>query len=134
MIALVKTVHILALVLALGAGLTRLTLGRVMATQGEARPYLGPIMARFTNLNYLGLILLWISGLALVALTYSSTSLGWAFHVKMVAVVAMTAIAATGWVQAKRGKPFPPKLSRPLGQATVALAVSAVLLATLAFS
>lgn len=133
MFAMIKAVHLLALVLALGGGIARLTLGPVAMKHPEARAVIAPVLARFATLHYAGLILLWLSGLWLYGAGYLGGGLGPAFHAKMAAVVALTGISATVWVRTRRGTPFAPPRARLLGQITVGLACLAVIFAALAF-
>ena len=134
MITLVKTVHLLALVLALGSGITRLILGPVAMKHAEIRPTVGPILNRFASLHYLGLILLWVTGLWLYAARYLGADLGWSFHAKLTSAIVLSGIALFVWGKSRSVKPLPPARGRVLGMISVGLAILTVYFATITFA
>lgn len=134
MIILVKSLHLLALVLALGSGVARLVLAGAILRDPASRPTLAPLLGRFTGFIHGGLSLLWVTGIWLYVSGYLGADLGWAFHAKMTAVFLLTAIAIMSWLRARSGRPFPLPFARTLGRIMVASGAAAVVFATLAFN
>ena len=135
-----KLLHTLALVVGVGGGVANLiAMGRMQAAEGPAKAAISGVMRRIGMAAALGLVLLWISGIALIYALYG----GWAglpllFWVKIAAVVALTVVSGVAQGLTLRGMarqtPPPPALMARLGRAGPVLALAATVLAVLAFS
>ncbi len=127
---IIKILHLLAMALALGAGVSRLLLAPIAARE----PTLAPGMAQLAKVTYHGIALLWLTGLWLWIARYGgSFQLGGGFHLKLTAVVLLTALAlVTIWRQ-RAGRPFAPATGRRIGMVMIASAVVAVIGAVWSF-
>jgi hypothetical protein len=96
--AMMRAVLILHFVgLALGTSAS-IAVGVMMGVMGKAAPAERPVLARFmpamSRVGRAGLALLWVTGLSMLFLRYGSPGqLPWTFHVKLLAVSLLTAVA-----------------------------------------
>ncbi len=133
MIAL-KVLHLLSLVAALGAGGARLILGQYLASTPDAAPALVPPMKRLATINYAGILGLWLTGAPLWLWLYGGRfDLGGGFHLKLLAVVILTALAGYAYLRTAQSRPLPMPVARRVGLATFASGVVAVIGAAWAF-
>lgn len=140
MMTLWKLIHMLALVVGVGGGVANLiTMRQMAAAEGPARAALAGAMRQVGMAAAGALVLLWVSGVALVYALYD----GWAalplfFWLKIAAVVALTGVSATAqmltlWGMARKSPPAPALMAR-LAKTGAALALAATVLAVLTFS
>jgi hypothetical protein len=140
MFELIKIVHFLSIVAGIGAGVANIVAGaRLKFSQPEQAKTVGAFRMTMAQISTVGLIGLWLTGLAMIAMsgTEFATS-SEAFQWKIAAVVVLSIISATSNTivfRAKRaGKP--PNfmhLSR-LGMSAQLFAIAALILAVFAFS
>ena len=134
MIVALKTIHLLALAVALGCGVARLIL-MIAARRLEAGP--GPFALPQRWLAHLtagGVALLWLSGLALWGIAYGFADLGPAFVMKLAAATLLLILAGYGWGRMMAGRPPAPRLAFSLVRGSVLTGLAAVLLAVSAFT
>ena len=131
MLATLKILHLLALAIGLGGGIANLMIGRMAGPEGA--PVTRPIQKRIGRMAFGGLILLWITGLWMLSLSYTLGDLALWFWVKMLVVLAMTAAAVTAQVALLRPGPDTPAKLRKLGLMVSTAAALAVVFAVLSF-
>lgn len=139
MLELVKIIHFLSFSAAIGAGLANVMAGyRLMSLPPEAMPRIGAFRLRLGLIATIGLGLLWLTGLWLIALEGSSVLSNGLFLLKLLVVIALTAVSvlANMTILKARRAGTPPDAARMklLGHAGPALAVLALILAVLAFN
>lgn len=130
--------HFLGLAMGLSVSFSNMVMGGLMA---KAAPTEQLVLARFppmmTRVGDIGLTLLWITGLTLVFTKYSGFGvMPWQFHVKLTAVVILTALI--GYIhalmrQARTGNPAAAARIPTVGRITFLVAVTAVVFAVLTF-
>jgi uncharacterized membrane protein len=132
MLAALKIVHFLALAVGLGGGVAN---GIVGAMAGPRDPAVaGQIQRRIGRLSFAALVLLWVTGVAMVATGPGLDLLGGWFWLKMAAAVVLTAAAVTVQVSVLAlPAPRAAARARPLGRVMTAAASLAVVFAVLAF-
>ncbi len=99
-------VHYLSFVVGAGGSFIAFMIVRRIATRpaGEAA-VLRQIPPMISNFAVAGLVLLWVTGFALVYSRYGGFStFGWAFWVKMVFVVALTLVVVAVRIEMRRAK------------------------------
>lgn len=139
MVELLKIIHFLSFSVAIGAGVANLTLGaRLASFPSEAMPPLGGFRLFLGKLSTIGLVLLWITGILMVAATNgTSTFESPTFLLKIAAVIVLTifSIMANLTVSQAKKAGTPPDASRmkQLGIGSQAMAVLAIILAVFAF-
>jgi hypothetical protein len=139
MLELLKIIHFLSFSVAIGAGLANMIVGMRMADMPPAvLPQIGALRLSFGKTSTIGLGLLWLTGITMV-LTAPVDPLGdTMFRLKLVAVVLLTlaSVLANMTVVKARAVGAPPdaKRMKTLGQASLAMAVLALILAILAFT
>jgi len=131
MLATLKILHLLALAIGLGGGIANLVIGRMAGAEGA--PVTRPIQKRIGRIAFGGLLLLWITGIWMVSLSYTLGDLPLWFWIKMLVVLAMTAAAVTAQVALLRPGPDTPAKLRKLGLIVSGAAALAVGLAVLSF-
>lgn len=140
MIELLKIIHYLSFAVAIGAGVSNQIVGlRLKGLPPEAMPNIGAIRLALGKVTTHGLILLWITGLAMVFLTSGAAiQQNPAFIWKMAAVLVLTAVSIMANVAVTRARankvPPDPQLMRKLGLSGLALATVTLILAVLAFN
>ena len=130
----VTLLHYLSFAVAVGGGTAVLILmARIRAAPAEAGPQLRPAIRSIATVGLGAISLLWLTGLAMWALRYGvSMELGIAWHVKLAAVVVLTALALVNWVPMRLGRPLPLPIARGvlIGQLVAAIvAMSGAILA-----
>lgn len=130
MLILLKSLHLLALAIGLGLGVAGLVIGAMSKSPEVTRP----IQRRLSRIAFAALILLWITGLWMVAQGYTFATLSLWFWLKMVVVVAMTGAAVTAQVLLLWPRPDTPALLKKLTHIVAGSAALAVILAVLAFA
>jgi uncharacterized membrane protein len=139
MLELLKIIHFLSFSVAIGASVANMIVGMRMADiPPAAMPQVGALRLSFGKASTIGLILLWLTGIVMV-LTAPVDPLGdTMFRLKLVAVVLLTlaSVLANMTVVKARAAGTPPDAQRmkTLGQAGLAMAVLALILAILAFT
>jgi len=131
MLAALKILHILALAIGLGGGVVNLVIGHMAGEDGA--PVTRPIQKRIGRMAFGGLLILWITGIWMLALNYGLDDLALWFWVKMLVVLAMTAAAVTAQVALLRPGPETPAKLRKLGIIISGAATLAVIFAALSF-
>lgn len=131
MLATLKIVHLLALAIGLGGGVANLVIGRMAGAEGA--PVARPIQKRIGRLAFGGLLLLWITGIWMLSLSYAFGDLALWFWVKMAVVLAMTAAAVAAQLEGLRPGPGTPAKLRRLGMLISAAAALTVVFAVLGF-
>jgi len=133
-------VHFLSFSAAIGAGLANMAASiKLNAMPPEALPSIAGFRMTLGKLSTVGLILLWLTGIGLVAQTH-----GWAvfsnmmFLLKLLAVIGLTVLSvmANMAVMQARKSGTPPDMEKMkrLGMGSQALAVLALIFAVFAFS
>ena len=136
---LLKIIHFLSFSVAIGAGAANIVAGRqLLSMPAEVMPKIGAYRMTLGKITTIGLGLLWITGIWLVFLLGGSVfSNGW-FLLKLAVVVLLTVISVkanfTIINARKAGTPPDAERMKMLGQAGLAVAVLALILAVLAFS
>lgn len=99
-------VHYLSFVVGAGGSFLAFMIVRRIATRpAEEAAVLRQIPPMISNFALAGLVLLWVTGILLVYLRYGGfAGLGWAFSVKMVFVVALTAVVAAMRFEMRRAR------------------------------
>ena len=139
MVELLKIIHFLSFSVAIGAGVANLTLGaRLASFPPEVMPTLGGFRLFLGKLSTIGLILLWVTGLLMIAATNGAVTLdSVAFLLKLAAVMVLTGfsvLANLTVAQAKKaGTPPDATRMKNLAVGSQAMAVLAVILAVVAF-
>jgi len=137
---LLKAVHFLSFSIAIGAGVSNLFLGaRLAGFPPQAKSALGGFRLLLGKLSTIGLILLWLTGIGMIAATggievFDNTAFLW----KLAAVIVLTffsIIANVMVAQAKKaGAPPDAKRMKQLGFGSQAMAILALILAIVAFA
>ncbi len=137
---LLTILHFLGFSAGIGGGLANLIVGRVAATADPSmRPGLGRAARGIAGLATGGLVLLWLTGIALVQVAWG----GWAampalFWAKLTMVAILTVVSVLvnlNVIRAIRsGTPPPPARMAMLGRLGVGAAVLALILAVVTFA
>jgi hypothetical protein len=135
---LLLAAHIIGLMMGAGGGFGSMITQREAlkrpADQAATLRSVGPALATF---SFVGLIIMWISGLALVFLKYGGfTALPHMFWIKLIFVGTLTLAALTTQVlygQAKAGNTIAATRVAPFGQVAGISSLLAVIFAALAF-
>lgn len=140
MIVTLKVLHFLALAIGIGGGVANALIGANMAgADPAARPVLAKIQGAIGKFSAGSLVVLWITGVALVYLIYN----GWgglpaSFWLKITFVVILTGLSVRLNMlaaKARRGDgPPPAKTMALLGQMATVCSVLIVIFAALAFT
>lgn len=139
MVELLKVIHFLSFSVAIGAGVANLTLGaRLASFPPEAMPTLGGFRLFLGKLSTIGLVLLWITGILIIATTNGAAAFdNTSFLLKLAAVILLTGfsiLANLTVAQAKKaGTPPDATRMKHLGMGSQAMAILAVILAVIAF-
>lgn len=124
-----KFLHIFGLMLGAAAGFGAMAVARQTRRAGGPRPELEALRPWFGRLGLAGILLIWVSGLALWMFRYSFADLGGAYSLKLVvALVLLGVILALHQVAgraAKAGTP-PPAWLPKLGMTTPILTLVAM--------
>lgn len=133
-------IHFLSFSAAIGAATANLITGARMATiPSDARPQVGAIRLTIGQVSTFGLILLWLTGIAMVVTSQGSAVFdNPLFVIKMLVVIVLTVISTLLNLTIARARaagtpPDPARMMR-LGKSGLAAAVLALILAILAFS
>ena len=132
-------IHYLAFSVGIGGGLANMLIGiQMRGAEPATAAALGGLRARIGRASFIGLVLLWLTGLWMFfgyAGGLASAS-AW-FWLKMIAVLGLTAAAlriqAVALAAQRSGSPPDPALMRRLGMASGLAAVLAVIFAVIAF-
>ncbi|MGR3661040.1 MAG: hypothetical protein ACU0CA_07615 [Paracoccaceae bacterium] len=139
MLELLKSIHFLSFAVAIGTNVANIIIGTRMAQiPPAAMPQIGAIRLTYGKAATISLILLWLTGIAMVA-TAAVDPLGDnMFRLKLVAVLVLTAISVMANITVakarKAGTPPDANRMKMLGQAGLAMAVAALILAIFAFT
>ncbi len=138
MFATIKFLHFFSLMLGATAGFGNMAVALHVKRAGIPAPASLTAMRPFFSKLGLGAVgLIWLTGIALYLMHYTSVDLGIAFHLKLLVAALLFAgvvvINRMGAKAAAAGMPPPPALAK-LGLATTALTVIAVALAVYVFS
>ncbi|WP_101065488.1 hypothetical protein [Roseovarius salinarum] len=134
-----KFLHFVALALALGGGVANIMLGRQLATaEAAAKPVVMTAQRMLARISALSLLVLWITGIALVYAYYGGWGgFGTAFWAKIAVAVVLTVnmgVAQHLMSHARKAGTPPPKAVKPMGMAGPVLLLVVTALATLAFT
>jgi UPF0716 family protein affecting phage T7 exclusion len=138
-IVILKFLHFLGLMLGAAAGFGSMAVMMAARRNGEGPPP-APLMALrpvFGKLGLTGIVLLWVSGLALWFMRYGFANLGVAYALKLVTATALLgmilAMSQATASMMRNGTP-PPAWLPKLGMATSPLTFLAVFLAVWVFA
>ena len=139
MVDILKIVHLLSLVVALGMTTANLITMRYASGVDEAaRPAFGPLGRSFGAYGVMAVALLWVTGIALLLLKYDVTALSGWFTAKLVLVVILTALVISartiGAKAIAEGTPPPMPLMRQITSGMLASGILIVACAVLTFS
>lgn len=131
-----KFLHLVGLMLGAAAGFGAMAVARQARRAGGPSPDLMALRPHFARLALAGIVLIWLTGLALWLVRYDLADLGPAYSLKMVvALVLLGVVLVINRVNARvarNGGPPPPWLPK-LGMATPVLTLAAVALAVWVF-
>lgn len=126
-----KFLHILGLMLGAAAGFGSMAVARQARRGGTPSPDLLTLRPHFSKLALAGIVLIWISGLALWLMRYDLADLGPAYSIKLVVALVLLgvvlAIYQTNRRAARAGTP-PPAWLPKLGMTTPVLTLIAMAL------
>lgn len=129
-----KTLHLLSLIAALGAGGARLLAGRFVMQSPDRGPVLLPLMKQLAQVNFAGIAGLWLTGVPLWIAAYGgSFDLGGAFHLKLTMAALLTGLAVYVHIRTAKGNPPPMALGRRIGLVVFSLGVVTIIAAVAAF-
>mgnify|MGYP000081723161 FL=1 len=140
MIAFVKFLHFWALAIGIGGGMANMLAAPIArAADPAAKPFLAKLQRRIGQMGAGAILVLWITGIWLVAALYPALGgLPLLFWAKIAAVVVLTYFSARGQIlslRAMRGGPAPdPSVMRKIGMGGAASALAALALAVAAFA
>lgn len=124
-----KFLHIFGLMLGAASGLGAMAVARQARRAGGPTPELAALRPWFGRLGLAGIILIWISGLALWMFRYAFADLGPAYSLKLVVALVLLgvilALTATMRSATKAGTP-PPAWLPKLGMTTPILTLIAM--------
>ncbi len=139
MTMLLLIVHFFSFSLGIGCGFANMVVGRTAAkADPAARPFLGAASRMIGQIATLGLILLWLTGIALVFRGWDSLGgLPKLFWLKIAAVLVLTGISVLmnlhGIRASRSGTPPPAETMKKLGMLGGIASTTAMVLAVLAF-
>lgn len=140
MLEILKIIHFLSFTVAIGAGVSNMIIGARMATipPDAVGPVVG-IRMSFGKISTIGLILLWISGLTMVAMVHgAAVAQNTAYLYKMAVVLILTAVSIMANITVAKAKASgtPPDATRMkrLGVAATTTGIIALILAVIAFT
>lgn len=139
MFEVLKSVHLLCLLLAGAASLGNgLILSRVLSSGARPDPLLTGVMESLGKVGFVGIVVLWLTGVPLAIMTGAFAVAGWAFWAKLVAatvILGLVPFMGILRVQMAAGRrPQNPKLMRGLLAVVRLMTVLAIILAVLAFN
>ena len=133
-----KIIHYLSFSAAIGAGLANILAAyRLLPLPAEAMPKAAAYRLLLLRITTTGLLLLWLSGIAMILSAKAEVLGNPLFLLKLLVVLVLTgvvALANTAILKARRtGTPPDPERMKRLGLTGPALATLALILAVLAF-
>ncbi len=140
MLVVLKFLHFISFSVAIGGGIANMIVGiRASRLEPQAAVPLRLAQGAIGKASTLSLIVLWITGLWMWATVYAGqAALGTAFHVKMAAVLVLTAISINLNVSVMRAlkanKPPSVQLVKISGMGMAAMALVAVFAALMEFT
>lgn len=139
MLVTLKIIHLLCLYAAGAAGVgSAVLMARTAAEGGPPAPVVAGSLGILGRIGLVAILLIWLTGVALVWTGPGDLALGWAFFLKLAAaalvLVAVLALTRTRLAAARAGAPPDPARMKSLGQAAFAGTVLAVILAVIAFN
>ena len=135
-----KIIHFLGLAAGIGAGLANMVAAmKLGAVPAEARPMVGGYRITLGQISTIGLILLWITGIWMVAAYMDPAIKGnLVFQLKIVAVIGLTIMAVLSNLTVakarKAGTPPDPQRMKMLGMISMVFSLSALILAVAVFN
>lgn len=139
MFEVLKIIHFLSFSVAIGAGVSNLVLGtRLASFPPQAMPPLGGFRLLLGKLSTIGLVLLWLTGLSMIASANGMAVNSTLFALKITAVVGLTILSIIANMTVAKAKKVaaPPdaNLMKRLGLGSQAFAILALMLAVFAFA
>ena len=139
MILLVKIIHFLSFSIGIGGGVANMLIGiRSRGAAAETIPILRGLQKTIGRIAFGAVLLLWLTGLAMVYANGGSGGLGTAFWLKMLAVVVLTAASAMAQYMTMTAAKRDPAVMGPqmakLGMTASGAAILALILAVIAFT
>ena len=139
MIVLAKIIHFLSFSVGIGGGVAAMLAGiRAKGAAAEAVVVLRGMQKTLGRISFAAIVLLWLTGIYLVYAHGGTDGFGIAFWLKMLAVLVLTAASLTGQyfglTAAKRDPAVMGPLMAKIGMTGSASAVTALILAVIAFS
>jgi uncharacterized membrane protein len=140
MIEILKIVHYLSLAIGIGGGLANAIIGaRAAMSDPPVKAVLGRISSIIGKTAGVAIILLWLTGIALVYLIFDGwATLPWAFWIKLAFVVVLSLLSLRMnlyVMQAARTKSPPPAATmKKLGQGAMVSSLLIVIFAVIAFT
>jgi len=137
MLITLKILHFIGLMMGGGAGFgSMIVMGAIRRADDAGKATLMPLRPKLANIGLAGVVLLWLTGIAMALMGAAASQLGLWFWLKMVAAGAILAVAVYGLIVRRRmaaGLPVPAYAAR-LPILASPLSVIAVILAVLAFN
>lgn len=140
MLEFLKIIHFLSFSVAIGAGVANIIVGlRIGTLPPAALPQIGAIRLSFGKASTIGLILLWISGIAMVfGAGVGETFSNFTFLIKLAAVLQLSYISVLANLALARaraaGRPPNAGWMTILGKSATVTAAVTVMLAVVAFN
>ncbi len=140
MLTLLKIVHFAGLIMGFAGGIANAMAGkRLQGMPPEAMPRVQAFQEALGKLSAIGLLLLWLSGIAII---WGWRGLAvfddWVFNLKIAAVVVLTGFSLTASVTTARAKkagtPPDPDRMRKIGMGAMSFGTLALILAVINFT
>lgn len=139
MLVLLKIIHMFGLYVGGAAGIGNgLLLSKTLKSGQPPSPVVGQVMRLIGRMGFVAIVLLWISGLGIIAVTDAWATLGWAFWVKLVGatlvLVAASIMTAMSIKAEKTGTPPDMKKIKAVSKLAHVGLPLAVIFAVIAFA
>ncbi len=137
MYELLKTFHLLFLVIGAGAGIGNVALAMALkSAEGPPSPWVPSLRMKLARTGLVSVIFIWLTGLYLIYVYYGGWQPGLAFSLKMIAasLLLIGVIGINLLLNRVRKTGVPNPLLPKLGLTTVGLTMLAVIFAVYAFS
>lgn len=139
MLILLKIIHMFCIFVGGAAGIGNgLLLTKTLKSGQPPAPVVAQVMGLIGKMGFVAIVLLWLSGLGMIALTDAWATLGWAFWVKLLGatlvLVAASIMTAMGVRAEKTGVPPDLKTIKAVSKLAHVGLPLAIIFAVIAFS
>ena len=137
-----KIIHFLSFSVGIGGGVAAGILGaRLRNAEASTQVAMGPVQKRIGQLSFVGLVLLWVTGVLMFLMKYGVGGLWnmdsffwWKIAAAVILTLCSLRLQTLAYNAAKAGKAPPPKRMAMFGMLATMSAVVALALAVIAFS